>query len=44
MGRVLGLPHDGGFNVIAWNNAPGRTWEEVASVVEAYDRDRLLNP
>ena len=27
-----------------WNDAPERTWEEVATVVEAYDRDRLLNP
>ena len=27
-----------------WNDEPGRTWEEVASVVEAYDRDRMLNP
>jgi hypothetical protein len=26
----------------AWNDAPERTWEDVARVVEVYDRDRLL--
>ena len=30
--------------VIEWNDDPKRTWEEVAAVVAAYDRDRLLNP
>ena len=37
---VLGHP----TGIHEWNDAPWRTWEEVASVVEAYDRDRLLNP
>ena len=27
-----------------WNDAPERTWDEVAAVVSAYDTDRLLNP
>jgi hypothetical protein len=37
--RVLGT-----HNIVAWNDASARTWDEVASVVDAYDRDRLLNP
>jgi hypothetical protein len=28
----------------AWNDESTRTWEDVAAVVDAYDRDRLLNP
>ena len=30
--------------IMCWNDARGRTWEEIAHVVEAYDRDRMLNP
>jgi hypothetical protein len=30
--------------VIAWNDDPARTWDEVALVVADYDRDRMLNP
>jgi hypothetical protein len=30
--------------VASWNDEAGRTWDEVAAVVDAYDRDRLLNP
>lgn len=37
--RVLGTRH-----IIQWNDTYGRTWDEVAAVVEAFDRDRLLNP
>ena len=39
------LPKTPGLSPIAtWNDTAGRTWEEVARVVEAYDRERLLNP
>jgi hypothetical protein len=37
--RVLGTE-----GIANWNDEPERTWEEVAAVVEAYDRDRMLNP
>jgi hypothetical protein len=33
-----------GEDIHVWNDVPERTWDEVAAVVEAYDRDRLLNP
>jgi len=30
--------------IAIWQDAPSRTWEDVAAVVDAYDRDRLLHP
>jgi hypothetical protein len=27
-----------------WNDAPGRTWEDIAQAVDDFDRARLLNP
>jgi hypothetical protein len=30
--------------VIAFNDDPARTWDEVALIVADYDRDRMLNP
>jgi len=33
-----------GQSIPDWNDAPERTWDDIARVVEAYDRDRMLNP
>lgn len=43
--HAMDLPAGNSMSGIAiWNDVPGRTWDEVAAVVEAYDRDRMLNP
>lgn len=34
----------GWADVAWWNDHRFRTWDEVATVVDAYDRDRMLNP
>jgi hypothetical protein len=41
LARIAGVERQ---EVGKWNDAPGRTWDEVAAVVDAYDRDRMLNP
>ena len=40
--RIIGLPDD--RSVEDWNDAPERTWDDVALVIAEYDRDRMLNP
>ena len=30
--------------IAPWQDEPGRTWPQVQAVVEAFDRDRALNP
>ena len=34
-------PSDG---IAHWQDAKERTWDDIVPVIEAYDRDRLLNP
>jgi predicted methyltransferase len=45
MRRIINDLFGTDFNTIAeWQDAPDRTWDEIALVVDAYDRDRMLNP
>lgn len=33
-----------GAEAMPWNDDPARTWEEIQTVRDEYDRDRMLNP
>ncbi len=44
LAALLGRAGGAGQHILTWNDDPRRTWEDVAAVVEAFDRDRLLNP
>lgn len=44
LGKAMRLVDRTAGHIPTWNDDPKRSWEEVAAVVEAYDRDRLLNP
>jgi hypothetical protein len=41
--RVITEGGSEGSNIPRWNDAPERTWDDIDTVVAAYDRDRMLN-
>ena len=45
MYRAIESAHDARPQFISdWNDSRDRTWDEIAAVVDAYDRDRMLSP